>query len=162
MRCCSSPCLPNWQKARRRHDPAAVSAGTSAVILWSCGWAAPRPGESGGTGQRVQRPALRRAQSSMPFCCRCLMAVLASRLWDVEVKPGIHAKAAYTRCRAAAACSVGKAVFGLAGKLCCWSLLLEMAARAPAAGAHCTATRRPFPAGSFCLPGSLCTLTVCT
>ena len=90
-----------WQKARRRHD--LVLCLTFAVILYL--WL----GSTAPTGQ----DELANAYSALFFgapiintiLLPVLMAVLASRLWDVEV------------CKAAAVCSSARRCLGW-GKLC--------------------------------------------
>ena len=140
-----------WQKARRRHD--LVLCLTFAVILYL--WL----GSTAPTGQ----DELANAYSALFFgapiintiLLPVLMAVLASRLWDVEVK-GYTAKLLYTL-QSRRSLFFGKAVFGL-GEIV---LMVALEAAVLLLLGHTQGYTEAFPAGQFAYL-NLCTLTVCT
>ena len=138
-----------WQKARRRHD--LVLCLTFAVILYL--WL----GSTAPTGQ----DELANAYSALFFgapiintiLLPVLMAVLASRLWDVEVK-GYTAKLLYTL-QSRRSLFFGKAVFGL-GEIV---LMVALEAAVLLLLGHTQGYTEAFPAGQFAYL-NLCTLTV--
>ena len=96
-----------WQKARRRHDLVLCLAFAVILYLWL--------GSTAPTGQDELANAYSALFYGVPIIntilLPVLMAVLASRLWDVEVK-GYTAKLLYTL-QSRRSLFFGKAVFGL-------------------------------------------------
>ena len=140
-----------WQKARRRHD--LVLCLTFAVILYL--WL----GSTAPTGQDELANAYSALFFGVPIIntilLPVLMAVLASRLWDVEVK-GYTAKLLYTL-QSRRSLFFGKAVFGL-GEIV---LMVALEAAVLLLLGHTQGYTEAFPAGQFAYL-NLCTLTVCT
>ena len=140
-----------WQKARRRHDLVLCLAFAVILYLWL--------GSTAPTGQ----DELANAYSALFFgapiintiLLPVLMAVLASRLWDVEVK-GYTAKLLYTL-QSRRSLFFGKAVFGL-GEIV---LMVALEAAVLLLLGHTQGYTEAFPAGQFAYL-NLCTLTVCT
>ena len=118
-----------WQKARRRHDLVLCLAFAVILYLWL--------GSTAPTGQ----DELANAYSALFFgapiintiLLPVLMAVLASRLWDVEVK-GYTAKLLYTL-QSRSSLFFGKAVFGLG------EIVLMVALQSPPAPLLCPAAQ---------------------
>ena len=140
-----------WQKARRRHD--LVLCLTFAVILYL--WL----GSTAPIGQDELANAYSALFYGVPIIntilLPVLMAVLASRLWDVEVK-GYTAKLLYTL-QSRRSLFFGKAVFGL-GEIV---LMVALEAAVLLLLGHTQGYTEAFPAGQFAYL-NLCTLTVCT
>lgn len=140
-----------WQKARRRHDLMLCLVFAVILYLWL--------GSTAPTGQ----DELANAYSALFFgapiintiLLPVLMAVLASRLWDVEVK-GYTAKLLYTL-QSRRSLFFGKAVFGL-GEIV---LMVALEAAVLLLLGHTQGYTEAFPAGQFAYL-NLCTLTVCT
>ena len=132
-----------WQKARRRHDLMLCLVFAVILYLWL--------GSTAPTGQDELANAYSALFYGVPIIntilLPVLMAVLASRLWDVEVK-GCTAKLLYTL-QSRRSLFFGKAVFGLG------EIVLMVALKPPSSCCWGTrkATPRPF------LPGSLPTST---
>ena len=98
------------QKAHRRHDLALCLLLPGIVVLWVGGLAPADPEElaNGYSALLYSLPVIEAIL--MPV----MMAVLASRLWDMEIKGSFS-----TPCRAAAVCLQAKRSLGY--WRCCWS-----------------------------------------
>ena len=140
-----------WQKARRRHDLVLCLAFAVILYLWL--------GSTAPTGQDELANAYSALFYGVPIIntilLPVLMAVLASRLWDVEVK-GCTAKLLYTL-QSRRSLFFGKAVFGL-GEIV---LMVALEAAVLLLLGHTQGYTEAFPAGQFAYL-NLCTLTVCT
>lgn len=140
-----------WQKARRRHDLVLCLAFAVILYLWL--------GSTAPTGQDELANAYSALFYGAPIIntilLPVLMAVLASRLWDVEVK-GCTAKLLYTL-QSRSSLFFGKAVFGL-GEIV---LMVALEAAVLLLLGHTQGYTETFPAGQFAYL-NLCTLTVCT
>lgn len=79
------------QKARRRHDLLICLGRAGGRVSLGRGGG---PHRRGRAGQRLQRPFVRAARSERHFNAHCV-ALIASRLWDMEVK-GSTTKLLYT------------------------------------------------------------------
>lgn len=139
-----------WQKARRRHDLVLCLAFAVILYLWL--------GSTAPTGQDELANAYSALFFGVPIIntilLPVLMAVLASRLWDVEVK-GYTAKLLYTL-QSRSSLFFGKAVFGL-GEIV---LMVALEAAVLLLLGHTQGYTEAFPAGQFAYL-NLCTLTVC-
>ena len=140
-----------WQKARRRHDLMLCLVFAVILYLWL--------GSTAPTGQDELANAYSALFYGVPIIntilLPVLMAVLASRLWDVEVK-GCTAKLLYTL-QSRRSLFFGKAVFGL-GEIV---LMVALEAAVLLLLGHTQGYTEAFPAGQFAYL-NLCTLTVCT
>lgn len=139
-----------WQKARRRHDLVLCLAFAVILYLWL--------GSTAPTGQDELANAYSALFYGVPIIntilLPVLMAVLASRLWDVEVK-GYTAKLLYTL-QSRSSLFFGKAVFGL-GEIV---LMVALEAAVLLLLGHTQGYTEAFPSGQFAYL-NLCTLTVC-
>ena len=140
-----------WQKARRRHDLVLCLAFAVILYLWL--------GSTAPTGQDELANAYSALFYGVPIIntilLPVLMAVLASRLWDVEVK-GCTAKLLYTL-QSRRSLFFGKAVLGL-GEIV---LMVALEAAVLLLLGHTQGYTEAFPTGQFAYL-NLCTLTVCT
>ncbi len=138
------------QKAHRRHDLALCLLIPGIVVLWVGGLAPADPEElaNGYSALLYSLPVIEAIL--MPV----MMAVLASRLWDMRDQRQ-YRQSCSTPCRAAAACSQAKR--SLACWKCCWSRCWSWPAFR-CWGAFMVIPK-PFPTGQLCYL-FVCTLAV--
>ncbi len=139
------------QKARRRHDLVLCFGFAILVYLWL--------GSTAPTGPDERANAYSALLYAVPVINTILlpvmMAVLASRLWDMESK-GCTVKLLYTL-QSRRSLFLGKAIFGLGEVL----LMVALEAAVILLLGHTQGYTEALPAGQFAYL-NLCTLVVCT